>query len=423
MLCATSSFTVPFRLLTVLVCRASTAPALAMSKFPNGRPDNILGSPRRPLPTSHFAVAGAADVDDQAPTYSTDSASEEDHAAASRRAGARAKDPSRRPVNPKDGKVRVPWVEYDIVQGWPVVEAIFKTFSLQCDCASLISRNGKASSCCVTYRMECAYSNRLGCKWQCRIVIYFDQEAAAKQYLRKHPSKHPSGPFQADPPALDRKVYCRQSMFPVKQELRGIVHANHVCFVATGFVHSNHTAYNHSGAHPMFESFCELHAYALNFKRFEIQQWLEDRKIDVFHEGTDENGTIVRTNQMGVVVERCKRFAERFRAAAENDTGVNNGYEGKLLSLCEKYCLPETIARLTHVYFDTNTPYILPGWSANQDESLPSGGFVILLSTMNLALNFARAHNWFAGNVTMAVDHTFKVRLFHHALEPPVTLR
>ena len=132
MLCATSSFTVPFRLLTVLVCRASTAPALAMSRFPNGRPDNILGSPRRPLPTSHFAVAGAADVDDQAPTYSTDSASEEDHAAASRRAGARAKDPSRRPVNPKDGKVRVPWVEYDIVQGWPAVEAIFKTFSLQC---------------------------------------------------------------------------------------------------------------------------------------------------------------------------------------------------------------------------------------------------------------------------------------------------
>jgi hypothetical protein len=41
---------------------------------------------------------------------------------------------------------------------------------------------------------------------------------------------------------------------------------------------------------------------------------------------------------------------------------------------------------------------------------------------MNLVLNFARAQNWFAGNVTMAVDHTFKVRLFHHALQPSVTL-
>jgi hypothetical protein len=75
------------------------------------------------------------------------------------------------------------------------------------------------------------------------------------------------------------------------------------------------------------------------------------------------------------------------------------------------------------VHFDTNTPYILPGWSANQDESLPSGGLVILLSTMNLALNFARSQNWFAGNVTMTVDHTFKVRWFDHALQPPVKLR
>ena len=116
-------------------------------------------------------------------------------------------------------------------------------------------------------------------------------------------------------------------------------------------------------------------------------------------------------------------FQRLFRVAAENDTDVNNGYEGKLLSLCEKYCLPETIARLGHEHFDTNTPYIMPGWSANQDESLPSGGFVILLSTFNLALNFARAHNWFAGNVTLSVDHTFKVSRLHEAQPPHVTLR
>jgi hypothetical protein len=28
---------------------------------------------------------------------------------------------------------------------------------------------------------------------------------------------------------------------------------------------------------------------------------------------------------------------------------------------------------------------------------------------MNLALNHARAQHWYAGNVTMAIDHTFKV--------------
>ena len=88
---------------------------------------------------------GAADVDHDEPTYITDSASDEGHAGASRRRGAAAKDPSRLPVNRKDDHARVPWIEYDIVQGWQAVESIFKTFSEQCDCALLVSRNGKAS--------------------------------------------------------------------------------------------------------------------------------------------------------------------------------------------------------------------------------------------------------------------------------------
>ena len=119
---------------------------------------------------------------------------------------------------------------------------------------------------------------------------------------------------------------------------------------------------------------------------------------------------------MGVIVERCKRFAERYRKAAENDTGVNSGYEGKLLALCEKYCFAETVRRLGHMHFDTNTPYILPGWSSCQDGSLSPGGFVVLISTMNLALNLARAHKWYTGNVTLVVDHTFKVTC--HPLAP-----
>jgi hypothetical protein len=166
-----------------------------------------------------------------------------------------------------------------------------------------------------------------------------------------------------------------------------------------------------------------MHAYALNFKRHEIQQWLQDRKINVTHERMNKHGVLVRTNQMGVHVERCKRFAELYRKAAENDTGVNSGYEGKLLrvALCEKYCFAETVRRLGHMHFDTNTPYILPGWSASQDDSLPPGGFVVLISTMSLALNLARAHKWYAGNVTLAVDHTFKVTCHPlPALSPPV---
>jgi hypothetical protein len=104
----------------------------------------------------------------------------------------------------------------------------------------------------------------------------------------------------------------------------------------------------------------------------------------------DEHGTVVLTNQLGVMVDRCNRFCERYRVSVENDVGVNNGYEDKLLSLCEKYCFSETISRVGHQNFEFNTPYIVPGWSADHNEALTSVGFVVLLSSMNLTLNHDR---------------------------------
>ena len=105
------------------------------------------------------------------------------------------------------------------------------------------------------------------------------------------------------------------------------------------------------------------------------------------HEEVNADGVLVYTNQLSVMVDRCKRFFERFRTSAENDTGVKNGYQGKLLSMCEKYCFTETQSRMGHLNFEFNTPYIVPGWSVDRNEDLPSGGFIILISTMNLALN------------------------------------
>jgi hypothetical protein len=198
-------------------------------------------------------------------------------------------------------------------------------------------------------------------------------------------------------------------MFAVKQELRLLSHTDHVCIISTAGVHSKHTGYQAFGAHVAWEAFVRMHPYALTFARFQIQQWLEDRKIQCIHEQDDGHGNIVQTNQMRVMVESCKRFCERLRTSMENDTAVKNGYAGKLLAMCEKYCLKETIARLGHTHFDPHTPYIIPGWSADTDEDAEPGGLVVLLSTMNLALNHARAQHWYAGNVTMAIDHTFKV--------------
>ena len=302
-------------------------------------------------------------------------------------------------------KIRVPWIEYGVVRGWDAVLATFQVLSEQCDCKPIMSRSGHANKHGVTYRMECPYANRLGCGWQCRVVIRFDQNLAAEEYLRKHPEAPHAPGFVA----LDRTRYCKQTMFAVKQELRLLSHTDHVCIISTAGVHSKHTGYQAFGAHVAWEAFVRMHPYALTFARFQIQQWLEDRKIQCIHEQDDGHGNIVQTNQMRVMVESCKRFCERLRTSMENDTAVKNGYAGKLLAMCEKYCLKETIARLGHTHFDPHTPYIIPGWSADTDEDAEPGGLVVLLSTMNLALNHARAQHWYAGNVTMAIDHTFKV--------------
>ena len=69
------------------------------------------------------------------------------------------------------------------------------------------------------------------------------------------------------------------------------------------------------------------------------------------------------------------------------------GYEGKLMSICEKYCYSESARRLGHKNFDRNTSYILTGWSAKGDtDNNPDGGLCILVSTMNLVLNHVRAN-------------------------------
>ena len=96
-----------------------------------------------------------------------------------------------------------------------------------------MSRYGEASSYIVTYRLECGYTNRLQCKWQCHVKILFDQDNAVDQYLPKHPDDNTD-------PRLDRTLYERQTMFAVKTDMRLIVHANHVCIISTVGVHSNH---------------------------------------------------------------------------------------------------------------------------------------------------------------------------------------
>jgi hypothetical protein len=121
--------------------------------------------------------------------------------------------------------------------------------------------------------------------------------------------------------------------------------------------------------------------------------------------------TGAQTNQLGVMVNKCNRYCERLIRANGLADCIRNNYEGKLLAVCQQYDFKETARRMGHAHFTAHTPYILPGWSADKDENHAACVYCILVTTMNLALNLARAQHWFAGNVTMAIDHTFKVIL------------
>jgi hypothetical protein len=73
----------------------------------------------------------------------------------------------------------VPWVEYDIVRGWQLVDNALRNFAMDCDCWPLVCRGGHANNFGITYRMQCGYCNSIHCPWQCRIFIHFNQNHAA----------------------------------------------------------------------------------------------------------------------------------------------------------------------------------------------------------------------------------------------------
>jgi hypothetical protein len=135
-----------------------------MSRFPNGRPKHLLGSLDSPPPTASAASialqqSNADDDFDWGPNSShadEDSASDEDEERLCKKGSKkRVRDPSRIPVGDRK-RTKVPWIGYDIVQGWSVVMSLFTIFSQQCDCTPLVSRNGHASSYCITYRFDTA---------------------------------------------------------------------------------------------------------------------------------------------------------------------------------------------------------------------------------------------------------------------------
>jgi hypothetical protein len=99
--------------------------------FPDGRPTALLGE-------SSLLSTGS-----NAGTDAANAADEEDETRVPR------------PV--------LPWVEYDIVRGWQLVDNALHHFAMDCDCWPLVCRGGHANNFGITYRMQCGYCNSIHC--------------------------------------------------------------------------------------------------------------------------------------------------------------------------------------------------------------------------------------------------------------------
>jgi hypothetical protein len=302
----------------------------------------------------------------------------------------------------KKTKPLLPWSHEEIVLGWMAVATILHFHAEDgCDGAAIVCRGGYITAHEVLYRFQCAFANRLLCEWQLEVRIPFDQKAAARQYQRLHPD--------CDDAAFDAIQHNHQTMAVAPLAARSLVHARHVCFVKTANPHTRHHAYQPKGAHCLWVAHCMKHPYALHSNRAEIQQWLVSKKIDCEHAGTDSRGHAVRTCQLIQMAQKCKRFNEHHLCTHNSDGEIKTGYEGKLLALCNRYALGATAEFHGPTGFTLHTSYIIAGWSASSAADQESGGLCVLITTFNLALNFARALKWYNGRVTLAIDHTHKV--------------
>jgi hypothetical protein len=258
----------------------------------------------------------------------------------------------------------------------------------------------------VYYRFQCGFFNYLKCGWQVRVWVPYDQTFEITLYYDSHPEL-------PRPAVIDTVLHTPQTMAvaTVKSGLRTQQHMSHLCMIETTGTHVKHNGYQHKQAHCMFKAYCDLHPFALRYGNTEITNWLRNEKIDTLHKRFDaDTGETTSVDRLKAMVKACKRFCMSKISRMDKDVDVSGNYpQAQLLALCQKYCLRATVARLGELHFDADTSYIIPGWSASEDREAAAGGMCVMITTMNLALNYARTMRWNKGNVTLALDHTYKM--------------
>ena len=276
-----------------------------------------------------------------------------------------------------------------------------------CNGFALRERSGFTTTTHLCYRFQCGFHNYLKSSWQLRILVPYNQSAELERYCAAHSAV-------SRPAGMENAVHTPQtlSLVSAKSGLRPHVHKCHVCVIDTAGTHKQHNGYQETHAHCMFKAYCDLHPFALHFGKADIRNWLEHEKIDTVRVTVDERTgkEIERVDMLNSMVTRCKRYAIGKLARVDNELDINGKYaEGKLLAICEKYSLGASLSRCGQAHFDAHTAYVIPGWSASTDKTLEAGGMCVMMTSFNLILNYSRAMKWYAGKVTLALDHTYKV--------------
>ena len=146
--------------------------------------------------------------------------------------------------SPRIERPHLLWTQEQSVRGWTQAQLSMNSFSAQgCDGSPLVARGGLSTNNSVQYRYECAFASRLGCQWQMRVTIRFDQATAADRFLHRNPQS------PATVSSFDRTVYDRQSLVHGKKDERQVLHVNHMCDIHVSGSHCNHKGYQASGPH------------------------------------------------------------------------------------------------------------------------------------------------------------------------------
>ena len=309
------------------------------------------------------------------------------------------------------------WQRHSSVTGWTAAMKVLDTLSVQqCHGAAWIWPTPYCTKSQTYYRFMCGFaSHGHGCTYCVRVLIEHPLETEDVLLVETEDvlalSAH-AGPHHAQG---DHIVdYCIPMITTVPASERAKYHADHTCHIELCcHQHVSHHQHQTTGAHLVFTAAVHHHPEMMLWDSTQIKAWLRSNNIP---DPGDCNMT-----------HRCQRHVQRKRRQEPSQMLgklISSSTIGGLLAMATALDLTAVQQRSD---FGPHTPYLMPGWrtylepppdghehaSASQPQHGASPHLCLLFTTLNLALNWYRAHAWsqktHRGGVCVAVDHTFKV--------------